>query len=404
MTTIYNATAGQLSKQLDTCDWAQVTSLEVNGVINYNDWKFLSTLKTHNKLESLDLGKTEGLTQTGELDFPFAKFKSLERLVLPEGITTIDACSFDGCERLRSVVLPNSIKQIQEMAFRGCSCLADVCLPENLEEIGTYAFWGCSSLNNLKLPFNLKDIRNGAFANCCSLRKVSIPSNIRSISEAAFRNCTQLAALELPRELQEIRPKAFQHCMRITDVLLPNTLLSIGEEAFKGCIKLRNINLPAKLHEIGKKAFEDCSSLVSVALHYNIKTLPGESFRGCSHLERLEIASAKSEMLPNGKWKYVGLQKIGEEALRHCRSLSVISLPASLKMIESHAFRGCKMVQTIECLAPNPPMVMPNSFAGIDTDTVTLVVPTQKLGKYRESEVWNTFKNIKGKDDSDMLV
>ena len=192
--------------------------------------------------------------------------------------------------------------------------------------------------------------------------------------------------------------------MRITEIKLPDGLISISEEAFKGCIKLRHINLPDSLVEIGKKAFEDCSSLIAITLPKGLKVLCNEVLRGCSHLEKINIPSSRSELQTNGRWKYTGLQKLGEESLRHCRSLTNITLPASLRLIDSHAFRGCKLISSIECLAPNPPIAMPNSFAGVDTENVVLYVPTQQIAKYREANGWNKFKIIKGKDDSDIFV
>jgi hypothetical protein len=177
-----------------------------------------------------------------------------------------------------------------------------------------------------------------------------------------------------------------------------------GEAAFKGCIKMSAIHLPNTLTRIDNKAFEDCSSLKEVILPRRLTVLGSEVLRGCSHIERILIPEHKTYNTNDGHNASCGLTKIGEEAMRHCRSLTSITLPESLQMIDSHAFRGCKMLASVDCLASTPPIAMPNAFAGVDMDLTTLYVPTDSIASYKASEGWNSFKNIRGRDDSDILV
>ncbi|MBO7722460.1 MAG: leucine-rich repeat domain-containing protein, partial [Thermoguttaceae bacterium] len=55
--------------------------------------------------------------------------KTTSAFVIPDTVTEIGWCAFDGCEALASVVIPNSVTEIGNEAFRGCEALAGVVIP-----------------------------------------------------------------------------------------------------------------------------------------------------------------------------------------------------------------------------------------------------------------------------------
>jgi hypothetical protein len=58
------------------------------------------------------------------------------KVVIAEGITTLDQYAFYNCSGLRSVEIPNSVTSIGVCAFDGCSSLTDITY------LGTKAEWG----------------------------------------------------------------------------------------------------------------------------------------------------------------------------------------------------------------------------------------------------------------------
>jgi hypothetical protein len=67
-------------------------------------------------------------------------------VVIPDSVTNIGDCAFDGCTGLTSVVIPDSVTNIGDYAFRGCSGLTSVVIPDSVTNIGDYAFDGCTKI------------------------------------------------------------------------------------------------------------------------------------------------------------------------------------------------------------------------------------------------------------------
>lgn len=67
-------------------------------------------------------------------------YKGLERIVIPEGYTTIGKKAFKGCVNLKEVVLPTSLQFIEEEAFADCPNLTSIILPINMRSLGNKAF------------------------------------------------------------------------------------------------------------------------------------------------------------------------------------------------------------------------------------------------------------------------
>lgn len=77
----------------------------------------------------------------------FYDCKSLQEVVLPEGIKKIESNAFSGCSSLRTVNLPVGLTSIGDVAFSECEALQELCLPETVTSLGTMAFWKCTALS-----------------------------------------------------------------------------------------------------------------------------------------------------------------------------------------------------------------------------------------------------------------
>ena len=102
----------------------------------------------------------------------------LEKIHLPEGITTIPSLFACYCRDLKEVNIPASVKVIKNSAFEYCKPLRFLCLPEGLERIEGDAFYYVSSLEEVVFPSTLKSLGDNAFAYCRNLKRVYCAATI----------------------------------------------------------------------------------------------------------------------------------------------------------------------------------------------------------------------------------
>lgn len=120
------------------------TTLVMNGTINNADIQTLSDFAkasgNEGKITVLDMRGCTGATEIP--NGAFENVKSLESVILPEGITTIGQSAFDvnADGSLASVTLPESLKEIDSYAFRW-GMLTEIVIPANVTTIYNYAFY-----------------------------------------------------------------------------------------------------------------------------------------------------------------------------------------------------------------------------------------------------------------------
>lgn len=90
--------------------------------------------------------------------------KTVNKLILPDGVEVIDDEAFAECTSLTEVVLPNSLKRIGKRAFAGCKKLEMITWSEKLEAIDDQAFMG-TAITTIKLPESAK-VSETAFDEC----------------------------------------------------------------------------------------------------------------------------------------------------------------------------------------------------------------------------------------------
>ena len=89
-------------------------------------------------------------------------------VVVPDGVTEIDAYAFFGC-KLKAVVLPEGLITIGSSAFSECVKLETVVFPESLKFIGDESFFLCGKLKRVKFPSGIEAVAESAFWGCNNL-------------------------------------------------------------------------------------------------------------------------------------------------------------------------------------------------------------------------------------------
>lgn len=241
----------------------------------------------------------------------FAGCSTIEEVNMGTNVTAIGNEAFGGCKNLWRVTLSGSplLAEIDDYAFSDCEALQKITLPNSVTSIGRYVFQNCESLTQATLGTGITAIPTGAFKGCMSLTTVTISGKITSIGSNAFAGCISLGtikfsgtraewlAVEKGGSWSNATGKFTVQCTDgyiypATDGLTyaanganysvtgyttkPETILtipasyngssvvSVGKEAFKNCNAVINLTIPATVTSIGDKAFYGCSSLTTI--------------------------------------------------------------------------------------------------------------------------------------------
>ena len=100
------------------------------------------------------------------------KGTSIERVVIPESVTSFGSSIFYDCVKLKYAILPKGITEIYDSMFRGCESLQSIDIPDGVTRFGDFAFDGCSSLASIILPAGVTYVGNYCFSDCSNLRHI----------------------------------------------------------------------------------------------------------------------------------------------------------------------------------------------------------------------------------------
>ncbi len=229
-----------------------------------------------------------------------ARFKGLEKVVLPSSVEIIGERAFADCKKLGTFTLTKNIQQIGKEAFSNTAWIKkqnngvlykdgwiinykgtmkdnySLKIKKGTVGIADYAFEDRKELKKVSFPDTVRSIGNDSFAGT-GLESVTLPGNTERFDSAFFR-CRDLEEVKISEGVKRIGDHAFLNCKNIKIVSLPKSLKEIGEGAFYSCENLNNIQLAEGLEKIGKQAFTYCHSLGSIILPDSITAIGEEAF------------------------------------------------------------------------------------------------------------------------------
>ena len=204
----------------------------------------------------------------------------------------------------------NGITDISN-AFQGCTNLWEITLPDNLSTIGDAAFANCKSLNSIILPENIVSIGDSSFFSC-PLSNITIPINTTKVGASAFRNCSKLGQIKILGNIETIDEHAFENCFSLQGIELPQSITTIGISAFKNCTSLQSVifaercNLTKIAGDLSNSqtypqngVFYNCTSLTSITIPANVEIIEATAFMNCKALSTLLFE-------PNSKLQIIG--------------------------------------------------------------------------------------------------
>jgi hypothetical protein len=158
----------------------------------------------------------------------------LATVILNDKLEEIGCDAFRFCESLEEIVIPNNVKTINDHAFRGCTGLTSVILGSGLKEIGEQSFLDCVSLERIVIPNAVKTIKDEAFYQCSGLTAVTLGDGLEEIGMWAFWNCSSLEQIVIPPTVKRIRDTTFEYCTNLTCVKFCDEI-----EEFMSCEAMR---------------------------------------------------------------------------------------------------------------------------------------------------------------------
>lgn len=251
---------------------------------------------------------------------------------------------------IEKLVIPETVTTLGYRMCYGCTNLKEVNLPDNISVIPDYAFEKCTLLEKINIPQSLVQIRNDAFAES-GIKEFIAPDSFKEIWGYAFKDCKNLEKVDL-NKTTSIGDMSFENCTKLSSIVLPNTLVELGTYVFSDCTLLNNIKMPSNPIEItntfiyGSGYYNDAKNWENGILYvdnYLITTNNDLLNQQSINVKEGTIVIAINAFTNNGKnLKSIvlpeGLKIIGSSAFSSLYSLSQINIPSSVISIGNNAF------------------------------------------------------------------
>ncbi len=299
-------------------------------------------------------------------------------LIVPEGVTTIDgAFSYNDFNNVE-LVLPQTIDSLGGIGY--CNWKCEFNLSDNIKDWG--GIDGCPNFyGTFHIPSQLKQWPGifGLGSNGSFVGEVEIPQGIKEINGLGV-SFKKRISLTLPAGVKRINNMS----MAYSSFVFNDDLEEIEGGCFYGASMPFQISLPSQLRKIESRGFWNCGLEGELVIPENCLSLGGEAFAKNS-LSSITLP-AKIDYIPAGA--FVG------------NPITSVTIPKYISYIGVGAF-ACPTLQTVVCLAETPPTVNDGDpfgyydyVDGVYKDKCVLEVPEKSVELYRNTPVWNTFKNI----------
>ena len=90
-------------------------------------------------------------------------------------VCEIEQEAFLGCKSLKRVIIPDGVTSIGDKAFAECEVLERITIPDSVTSIGEEAFHYCLKLTDIAIPDGVTNICKGTFSDCQNLKSAALP-------------------------------------------------------------------------------------------------------------------------------------------------------------------------------------------------------------------------------------
>lgn len=310
----------------------------------------------------------------------------VQAIVVAEGVTEIGGLSFYGMNRAASVSLPSTLESIYGDAFMGCSRLTEITIPINVKRIGSYAFSDCFSLKKVifvgdapvldgysywfdgyssspafsgyNIDFYYDSNKNWTVSAMNRLAGYSAKwhdihvVNSSACGESTLWTLKDDGTLTVSGTGNMDDYSSAPWGASPTQAQIMDGVTGIGGSAFRGCVSLTKITIPDSVTSIGIDAFNECASLTDVYFYGS-----------------------------KAQWAAISIEEGNDcltgAAIHYSVFDYVLTLPASLTVIESEAFAGLANVDAVSI-----PATVTSIADGAFDAGIVIIAPA---GSYAES-------------------
>lgn len=185
---------------------------------------------------------------------------------------------------------------------------------------------------------------------------------------------------------------------------------SIDDTAFMLSSSLKEVNIPY-IKWIGKSAFAHCSIKELNLSSMYLKYIGDGAFSSNKQMTKVTITAQQLKELPDYVFCYceklatitinTNITKIGKQAFAFNKAIKTITLPFSLKNMGDEVFYDDNNLKEIKCLATTPPTATSETFSGLNTANLKVIVPVGTVSKYKSATGWKELNITDGTQDVD---
>ncbi|EAY09349.1 surface antigen BspA-like [Trichomonas vaginalis G3] len=284
--------------------------------------------------------------------YAFYKCTKLKSFTFPDGLKSIEDCSFSECASLSTVSLPNSVEQISGFPentvfnydgnnfyplvymFLGNDTVREIqpdkiILTTNKEmsfvhtgEEGNIFAEKKNSLQVLNFPSFVTKIVNYAFRSA-HIYYLTFPESLLYIGDCAFQGCTDIEKVIIPDSVTCISIWGFYRMENLKEVIIGENVKYLGAGTFQSCIRLSKIVNKASIEELRSNVFSGCA-IESFEITSSVKSIARNAFSYCTNLKSITIGE--------------NVEFIGEHAFSECISLNAVTIPGNIIYVDISAF------------------------------------------------------------------
>lgn len=184
----------------------------------------------------------------------FYLYTAIQKVVVPDSVTRIEASAFSGQKRLQTLYLPDGISFIGEKALFNSTmkiyCGVDSQTADTLMRYGWTEYYAEAPDYTLRMTAGENGWTASIYRYTGAGGDVTIPAAfgktaVTAIDNAAFQGCQTLTGIVIPEGVRTIGHSAFYEDRALASVVLPESLTYVSGNAFEYCTGLLRADIYA---------------------------------------------------------------------------------------------------------------------------------------------------------------
>ena len=265
-------------------------------------------------------------------DIPWQGYRRyITKVTIGADITTLSDYLFYDCDALTEVVFEDGgkLQTIGGAVFFSCGWLEKIILPEGVTTIYGNTFAKCNSLTSVYLPASVSYMSGNVFTNSPKVvlnvghesyakqyaEKYGIQYEERGVETVGEGTCGEAVtwkltsdgvltiggtgSMTLYKTADTVPWYSYQAVIKTVNIEAGVT--SLSDYAFFFAKNLTEVNFAegSQMEELGGSVFYRCTSLASIALPEGVTTIYGNTFAGCDSLTSVYLPASISYMSSN---------------------------------------------------------------------------------------------------------